>query len=111
MLSKKEWEELCSELNELQDYLYHTADKLAKADTKNSPDKYDKMFNYYISDGWERLVVVLHALEKLGLPKKLKKFDINNEYQRLVSEKNIKRNLMKAGSKPKLRVVNNSAEV
>jgi len=110
MLSKREWEELCFELNELQDYLFHCADKLAKAETKDSPEKYEKMFNYYISDGWERLVVVMHALEKLGLPKKLKKFDINDEYQKLVSEREVRKNLIKPDSKPKLRIVGQAAK-
>ncbi len=111
MLSKKEWEELCSELNELQDYLYHSADKLAKAETENHPDKYNKFFDYYISDGWERLIVVMHALEKLGLPKKLKKFDINDEYNRLISEREIRKDLMAINNRPKLKVVSEATEV
>ncbi len=111
MLSKKEWEELCSELNELQDYLYHTADKLAKAETQNHPEKYNKLFDYYISDGWERLIVVMHALEKLGLPKKLKKFDINDEYNRLISEREIRKDLMTIDNRPKLKVVSEASEI
>jgi len=111
MLSKKEWEELCSELNELQDYLYLTADKLAKAETKKHPEKYDKFFHYYIADGWERLIVVLHALEKLGLPKKLKKFDIDDEYNRLISEREVRKDLMTINNRPKLKVVSEASEI
>ena len=111
MLSKKEWEELCSELNELQDYLYHTADKLAKAETQKHPEKYDKFFDYYIADGLERLIVVLHALEKLGLPKKLKKFDINDQYNRLISEREVKKDLMTINNRPKLKIVSEVSEI
>ena len=111
MLSKKEWEELCSELNELQDYLYHTADKLAQDETKKHPEKYDKFFDYYITDGLERLIVVLHALEKLGLPKKLKKFDINDQYNRLISEREVKKDLMAINNRPKLKIVSEVSEI
>lgn len=111
MLSEKEWKELCSELNELQDYLYYSADKLAKAETENHPEKYNKFFDYYISDGWERLIFVMHALEKLGLPKKLKKFDINDEYNKLISEREIRKDLMTINNKPNLKVVSEANEV
>ena len=105
MLSNREWEELCTELNKLQDYLFHCADKLAELEAKDSPHKYDKIFNYYMSDGFERLIVVMHALERLGLPKRLKKFDINDKYQKLVSEREIRKNLVKSSRKARLRLV------
>lgn len=53
----------------------------------------------------------MHALEKLGLPKKLKKFDINDEYNRLISEREIRKDLMAINNRPKLKVVREATEV
>lgn len=81
-LSLEEWETVANEVNELQDMLWHSANKLAKYDlyvdqldhwTEDQKERYKKeSFEFHITDGWKRLMKLKDLLDKLGMPKDLK---------------------------------------
>ena len=81
-LSLEEWESVANEVNELQDMLWHSANKLAKYDlyvdqldhwTEDQKERYKKeSFEFHITDGWKRLMKLKDALDKLGMPQDLK---------------------------------------
>ena len=81
-ISREEWEEVANEINELQDMLWHSANKLAKYDlmldqlahwTEDQKERYKKeSFEFHITDGWKRLMNIKEALEKLGMPQDLR---------------------------------------
>lgn len=80
-ISREEWEDIANEINELQDMLWHSANKLAKYDlmvdqlehwTEDQKERYKKeSFEFHIADGWKRLIKVKDALDKLGMPQDL----------------------------------------
>lgn len=81
-LSLEEWETVANEVNELQDMLWHSANKLAKYDlyvdqldhwTEDQKERYKKeSFEFHITDGWKRLMKLKDLLDKLGMPQDLK---------------------------------------
>ena len=82
IVSLKEWEMIVDELNELQDMLWHSANRLSDYDliqdsdnvvTEDQKFKYRKeCFDFHLKDGWERLMKIRKALIKLGMPEHLR---------------------------------------
>lgn len=81
-VSLKEWEDISNEVNELQDMLWHCANRLSDYDliqgaddfiTEDQKFKYRKeCFDFHLNDGWHRLMKIKKALIKLGMPEHLR---------------------------------------
>ena len=77
-LSREEWEIITNEINELQDMLWHSANKLAKYDlmvdqlahwTEDQKERYVKeSYEFHLADGWKRLEKIKNLLYKVEIP-------------------------------------------
>ena len=81
-LDREEWETVANEINELQDMLWHSANKLAKYDlmldemehwTEDQKERSVKeSYEFHIADGWKRLEKIKNIISRLGMPEDIK---------------------------------------